>query len=137
MPKTGREKDQKPQKISPKWDAEARAECLYPAQHSLQHINKKLLRTQIRERCLRQTIRRESAEEECDERVLLDGRARKKMRRRQMCVEIEEHRSGCQHSPSGASGPGANFGCLRQWFRPRASLGWIPCDGVLCFCFNP
>ena len=42
-----------------------------------------------------------------------------------------------QHSPSGASGPGANFGCLRQWFRPRASLGWIPCDGVLCFCFSP
>ena len=23
-----------------------------------------------------------------------------------------------------------DFGCLRQWFRPRASLGWIPCDGV-------
>ena len=54
-----------------------RAECLHPAQHSLQHKNKKLLRTQIRERCLRQTIRRESAEEECDERVLLDGRALK------------------------------------------------------------
>ena len=51
--------------------------CLYPAQHSIQHINKKLLRTQIRERCLRQTIRRESAEEECDERVLLDARALK------------------------------------------------------------
>ena len=30
-----------------------------------------------------------------------------------------------------------DFGCLRQWFRPRASLGWIPCDGVLCFCFSP
>ena len=51
--------------------------CLYPAQHSIQHINKKLLRSQIRERCLRQTIKRESAEEECDERVLLDGRALK------------------------------------------------------------
>ena len=34
--------------------------CLYPAQHSIQHINKKLLRSQIRERCLRQRIRRES-----------------------------------------------------------------------------
>ena len=45
--------------------------CLYPAQHSIQHINKKLLRSQIRERCLRQTIKRESAEEECDERVPL------------------------------------------------------------------
>ena len=45
--------------------------ALHPAQHSLQHINKKLLRSQIRERCLRQTIKRESAEEECDERVPL------------------------------------------------------------------
>ena len=32
--------------------------------------------------------------------------------------------------------PKIDFGCLRQWFRPRASLGWIPCDGVLCFCFS-
>ncbi len=54
-----------------------RAECLHPAQHSLQHLTLKLLRTQIRERCLRQTIKRESAEEECDERVLLDARALK------------------------------------------------------------
>ena len=54
-----------------------RAECLHPAQHSLQHLTLKLLRTQIRERCLRQTIRGESAEEECDERVLLDARALK------------------------------------------------------------
>ena len=54
-----------------------RAECLHPAQHPLQHLTLKLLRTQIRERCLRQTIKRESAEEECDERVLLDGRALK------------------------------------------------------------
>ena len=54
-----------------------RAACLHPAQHSLLHLTLKLLRTQIRERCLRQTIRRESAEEECDERVLLDGRALK------------------------------------------------------------
>ena len=51
--------------------------ALHPAQHSLQHLTLKLLRTQIRERCLRQTIRREIAEEECDERVLLDGRALK------------------------------------------------------------
>ena len=54
-----------------------RAECLHPAQHLLQHLTLKLLRTQIRERCLRQTVRGESAEEECDERVLLDGRALK------------------------------------------------------------
>ncbi len=54
-----------------------RAECLHPAQHSLQHLTLKLLRTQIRERCLRQTIKRESAEEECDESVLLDGRTLK------------------------------------------------------------
>ena len=54
-----------------------RAECLHPAQHPLQHLTLKLLRTQIRERCLRQTIKRESAEEECDERVLLDARALK------------------------------------------------------------
>ena len=25
-----------------------------------------------------------------------------------------------------------DFGCLRQWFRPRAYLGWIACDGVRC-----
>ena len=53
-----------------------RAECLHPAQHPLQHLTLKLLRTQIRERCLRQTIRGESAEV-CDERVLLDARALK------------------------------------------------------------
>ena len=28
-----------------------------------------------------------------------------------------------------------DFGCLRQWFRPRAYLGWIPCDGVQCVLF--
>ena len=97
-----------------------RAECLHPAQHPLQHLTLKLLRTQIRERCLRQTIRGESAEEVCDERVHESSRARKKMQRRQMCVEMKELFPGFHHSPSGASGPGANFGCLRQWFRPRA-----------------
>ena len=81
MSKTVTEKDQNIQKHLEKFPkmgcGGGRAECLYPAQHSLQHINKKLLRTQIRERCLRQTIRGESAEEVCDERVLLDGRALK------------------------------------------------------------
>ena len=78
MPKTVTEKDQQIQKVFPKMGCGGgRAECLHPAQHPLQHLTLKLLRTQIRERCLRQTIKRESAEEECDERVLLDGRALK------------------------------------------------------------
>ena len=81
MPKTVTEKDQNIQKhleLLPKMGCGGgRAECLHPAQHPLQHLTLKLLRTQIRERCLRQTIRGESAEEECDERVLLDGRALK------------------------------------------------------------
>ena len=70
--------------------------ALHPAQHSLQHINKKLLRSQIRERCLRQRIRRES--------VWWEGAFKGK------CVEIKEHVPLTHHSPSGASGPGANFG---------------------------
>ena len=83
--------------------------ALHPAQHSLQHLTLKLLRTQIRERCLRQTIRGESAEEVCDERVPESSRARKKMQRRQMCVEIKELFPGSHHSPSGAKRPGGEF----------------------------
>ena len=30
-------------KYVPKWDAEARAECLHPAQHSLQHLTLKIV----------------------------------------------------------------------------------------------
>ena len=88
MPKTVTEKDQKvrqtQKKVSQNGVRGGRAECLHPAQHPLQHLTLKLLRTQIRERCLRQTIRGESAEKVCDERVLLGGRARKKMQRGQM-----------------------------------------------------
>ena len=81
MPKKESEKDRKVQKTQ-KHNSQngmrgGRAECLHPAQHPLQHLTLKLLRTQIRERCLRQTIRGESAEEECNERVLLDARALK------------------------------------------------------------
>ena len=47
-------------------------------------------------------------------------------------MEIKEHATLIQHSPSGAKRPGGEFGCLRQWFRPRAYLGWIACDGVRC-----
>ena len=46
-----------------------RAECLHPAQHPLQHLTLKLLRTLLRERCLRQTKRRVRAEKVRDERV--------------------------------------------------------------------
>ena len=92
-------------KYVPKWDAEARAECLHPAQHPLQHLTLKLLRTQIRERCLRQTIRRESAEEECDERVLLDGRALKKKK-----VRVKEGASTLSLTlPFGRKRPGGEF----------------------------
>ena len=78
LPKTVTEKVQKHLEVCPKMGCGGgRAECLHPAQHPLQHLTLKLLRTQIRERCLRQTIKRESAEEECDERVLLDARALK------------------------------------------------------------
>ena len=47
-----------------------RAECLHPAQHPLQHLTLKLLRTLERERCLRQTKRRVRAEKVRDEKVL-------------------------------------------------------------------
>ena len=113
MPKTVTEKDQKIRKtqknVSQNGMRGGRAECLHPAQHPLQHLTLKLLRTQIRERCLRQTKRRESAEKVCDERVPESSRARKKMQRRQMCVEIKEQRNGAQHSPSGAKRPGGEF----------------------------
>merc|ERR1712139_541889 len=70
LPKTVTEKDQKHSKSSSQNGMRGgRAECLHPAQHPLQHLTLKLLRTLLRERCLRQTKRRVSAEKVCDERV--------------------------------------------------------------------
>ena len=59
-----------------------RAECLHPAQHPLQHLTLKLLRTLRREKCLRQTKERVRAEKVRDEKVLCKESAREMVHRR-------------------------------------------------------